>query len=74
MFGPDFLIYNSSEIENKNILLVLEYEDKVIPADILYNKIKDYNISYYYIKNAEHGSVLLSSEFDNVFNKIIEYY
>jgi hypothetical protein len=74
MFGPDFLIYNSSEIENKNILLVLEYEDKVIPADILYNKIKDYNISYYYIKNAEHGSVLLSSQFDNVFNKIIEYY
>lgn len=74
MFGPDFLIYNSSDIENKNILLVLEYDDKVIPADIIYNKIKNKNISYYYLKNAEHGSVLLSSKFNDTFSEIIEYY
>lgn len=74
MFGPDFLVYNSSELENKNILLVLEYDDKVIPADIIYNKIKNKKISYYYLKNAEHGSLLLSSQFDNIFDEIINYY
>ncbi len=74
MFGPDFLIYSSSELEGKNIMLVLEYEDKVIPSDIIYNKIKNSKISYYYIKDAEHGSVLLNSNFDHIFNNIIEYY
>jgi hypothetical protein len=74
MFGPDFLIYNSSEIENKNILLVLEYDDKVIPADIIYNKIKTKNISCYYLRNAEHGSVFFSSKFNDTFSEIIEYY
>ena len=74
MFGPDFLIYDSSELEGKNIMLVLEYNDQVIPSDILYEKIKNTNISYYYLNNAEHGSVLLSSKFDNIFEKIITYY
>lgn len=74
MFGPDFLIYNSKELEGKNILLVLEYNDKVIPADIIYNKVKDNKISYYYLNEADHGSVLLSSKFDNIFDIIIRYY
>lgn len=74
MFGPDFLIYDSSELEGKNIMLVLEYNDRVIPSDILYEKIKNKRISYYYLNDAEHGSVLLSSKFDNIFENIITYY
>jgi len=74
MFGPDFLIYNCNELEGKNIMLVLEYEDKVIPSDIIYNKIKNSKISYYYIKDAEHGSILLNSNFDHIFNEIMKYY
>ncbi len=73
MFGPDFLVYNSSELEDKNILLVLEYDDQVIPAEIIYNKIKNKKISYYYLKNAEHGALLLSSKFNNTFSEIINY-
>jgi hypothetical protein len=73
MFGPDFLVYNSYELEDKNILLVLEYDDQVIPAEIIYNKIKDKKISYYYLKNAEHGTLLLSSKFNNIFSEIINY-
>lgn len=74
MFGPDFLIYDSSELEGKNIMIVLEYNDQVIPADILYEKIKNKRISYYYLNNAEHGSVFLSSKFDDTFENIITYY
>ena len=74
MFGPDFLIYNSSDLENKNILLVLEHEDKVIPSELLYNKIKNKQISYYYLNNAEHGSVLLNSSFNTIFTTIISYF
>lgn len=74
MFGPDFLVYNIKELEGKNILIVLEHKDKVIPSDIIYNKIKDSKISYYYINEAEHGSILLSSRFDNIFDTIIKYY
>jgi hypothetical protein len=74
MFGPDFLIYDSVELEGKNIMLVLEYNDQVIPSDILYEKIKNTKINYYYLDNAEHGSVMLSSKFDNIFELIITYY
>jgi hypothetical protein len=74
MFGPDFLIYDSTELEGKNIMLVLEYNDQVIPSDILYEKIKNKRISYYYLNDADHGSVLLSSKFDNIFENIITYY
>jgi hypothetical protein len=74
MFGPDFLIYDSCELEGKNIMIVLEYNDQVIPADILYEKIKNKRISYYYLNNAEHGSIFLSSKFDNTFENIITYY
>jgi hypothetical protein len=51
----------------------LEYDDQVIPAEIIYNKIKDKKISYYYLKNAEHGTLLLSSKFNNIFSEIINY-
>lgn len=74
MFGPDFLIYDSSELEEKNIMIVLEYNDQVIPSDILYEKIKNKKISHYYLNDAEHGSVLLSSKFDAIFEDIIAYY
>ena len=38
MFGPDFWIYNAKELEGKNILLVLEYDDHVVPSEFLYKK------------------------------------
>ena len=41
MFGPDFLVYSSKELENKNIMLVLEKDDLVIPSELLYFKIKN---------------------------------
>jgi len=74
MFGPDFLIYDSTELEEKNVMIVLEYNDRVIPADILYEKIKNKKISHYYLNDAEHGSLLLSSKFDTIFEDIIAYY
>lgn len=74
MFGPDFLVYDSVELENENILFVLEYNDKVIPADIIYDKIKNKNTNYFYINNAEHGSILLDSKFNTIFNEILNYY
>jgi hypothetical protein len=74
MFGPDFWIYNAKELEGKNILLVLEYDDHVVPSEFLYKKIKDCDISYYYLSNALHGSVLLDPKFESVFKDIIEYY
>lgn len=74
MFGPDFWIYNGTELEQQKIMLILEYNDHVIPAELLYKKIKNKKISYYYLSDALHGSVLLDHKFDNVFNNIIEYF
>lgn len=74
MFGPAFWIYDISEIEDKKILLVLEKDDYVIPADIIYNKLLNKRVNYYYIDHAVHGSVLLDSNFDNIFTNIISYF
>jgi hypothetical protein len=74
MFGPAFWIYDASEIEDKKILLVLEKHDYVIPTDIIYNKLLNKRVNYYYIDNATHGSVLLDSNFNNSFNDIISFF
>ena len=74
MFGPDFWVYNGKELEGKNIMLVLEYDDHVIPCEVLYHKIKNKNISYYYLSDADHGKILLSPKLDGVFEEIIQYY
>jgi hypothetical protein len=74
MFGPAFWIYDASEIEDKKILLVLEKDDNVIPTEIIYNKLLNKRVNYYYIDNAIHGSVLLDSNFNDIFNNIISYF
>ena len=74
MFGPAFWIYDASEIEDKKILLVLEKDDYVIPTEIIYNKLINKRINYYYINKATHGSVLLDSNFNDTFNNIISFF
>ncbi len=70
MFGPDFWIYNSAELDNSNVTMVLEKGDYVIPAELLYNKIKDHT-KCLYINNDEalHGSILMD---DKYYNQIID--
>ena len=72
MFGPDFLIYDSNELNNTNITIILEKNDYIIPAELLYNKIKN-NVTCYYIDNddAIHGSILRDTKYlDNIMNII----
>ena len=72
MFGPDFWIYNSSELLGTNIEMVLEKGDYIIPAELIYNKVKD-KIKCHYIDdvNAVHGSVLMTSKYTDNFINII---
>lgn len=59
MFGPDFWIYNSSELKDSKFVFILEKGDYVVPIDIIYNKIKDRTRCYYIDDdNALHGSIL----------------
>jgi hypothetical protein len=76
MFGPDFWIYDSSELDNKNIMLVLEKGDAIIPAELLYNKIKNNNFKFYYIDddNTQHGSVIFDPRYSDKFDEIMTYY
>lgn len=64
MFGPDFWIYNSSELSGTNVTIILEKSDYVIPAELLYNKIKG-KVDNVYIDDdtALHGSVLMDDKY-----------
>ncbi len=68
MFGPDFWIYNSSELVQTNIEMVFEKGDYIIPAELLYNKTRD-KIKCYYINDdkAVHGTIMMTSKYlDNI--------
>lgn len=72
MFGPDFWIYDSKELVNLNITMVLEKGDYIIPAELIYNKIKD-KTKCYYVDNdkAVHGTILTNSSYTaDIFNII----
>ena len=63
MFGPDFWIYDGVEIQNSNITLVLQKGDHIIPAELLYNKTKDYVKCFYFNDdNIIHGSILMEKK------------
>ena len=73
MFGPDFWIYDSSELENTNITIVLEKGDYIIPADLLYEKIKNKVKCYYYDSDdVTHGLVLMDKKYIPDIINIIE--
>ena len=73
MFGPDFWIYDAKELSNTNITIVLEKYDYIIPAELLYNKIKD-NVKCYYFEydNMSHGTILMDKKYINELFNIIE--
>ncbi len=73
MFGPDFWIYNSKELLDSNITMVLEKGDYIIPAELIYNKIKDKTKCYYVDDDdAVHGTIMTNSSYTNVIFDIIQ--
>lgn len=73
MFGPDFWIYDVNELENKNITIVLEKGDYIIPAELLYHKINGkINCHYFDSDNMMHGSILMENKYKNELLKIID--
>jgi len=76
MFGPDFWIYDSNELDNTNVMLVLEKGDMVIPAELLYNKIKNNKIKFHYIDdiNAVHGSIFFDSKYCKELDTVLTYF
>jgi pimeloyl-ACP methyl ester carboxylesterase len=73
MFGPDFWIYDASELTNTNLTIVLQKNDYVIPAELLYNKIKN-NVKCFYFNNDNmiHGTILMDNSYINDVINIIE--
>jgi hypothetical protein len=74
MFGPDFWIYDASELaEYKNIVIILEKNDYIIPADLIYEKIKNY-VKCYYFNSDEfyHGSILMEKKYSSKLIEIID--
>lgn len=74
MFGPDFWIYDASELlEHKNITVVLEKNDYIIPADLIYDKIKNY-VKCFYLDYDEfyHGTILMDTKYREKLLEIIE--
>jgi hypothetical protein len=70
MFGPDFWIYDSIELNNSNVIIILEKNDHIIPAELLYNKINSTcKCIYINESDANHGSILMN---DKYYNKLIE--
>lgn len=62
MFGPDFLIYDADELNDPKISLVFEKYDHILPAELLFYKMKSHN-KCYLIDDAQHGSILLNSKY-----------
>ena len=74
MYGPDYWIIDMNELSNTNITIILEKNDYVIPAEILYNNIKNVpNIKCHYIDDDEavHGSIIIESKYVNKLIDII---
>jgi len=64
MFGPDFWIYDANELANKNITIILEKGDYIIPAELLYEKIKNTVKCYYFDSDdMSHGSILMEKKY-----------
>lgn len=65
MFGPDFWIYDAGElIEHKNIIIILEKNDYIIPAELIYDKIKNFVKCYYFDSDdMYHGSILMDKKY-----------
>lgn len=73
MFGPDFWIYDVSELANNNITIILEKGDYVIPAELLYNKINGtIKCHYFNYDDMSHGSILMDKKYTSDLLKIIE--
>ncbi len=73
MFGPDFWIYNSKELLDSNITMVLEKGDYIIPAELIYNKIKDKTKCYYVDDDkAVHGTIMTNSYYTDMIFDIIQ--
>ena len=73
MFGPDFWIYDAKELSDTNITIILEKNDYIIPAELLYNKIKN-NVKCYYFEqdNMTHGTILMEKKYISELVSIIE--
>ena len=73
MFGPDFWIYDVNELANKNITIILEKGDYIIPAELLYDKINGVINCHYFNSGAMmHGSILMENKYKNELIKIID--
>lgn len=73
MFGPDFWIYDAEELSNTNITIILEKGDYIIPAELLYEKIKNnVNCKYFDSDEMSHGSILREKKYSDKLIKIIE--
>jgi pimeloyl-ACP methyl ester carboxylesterase len=74
MFGPDFWIYDASELyEHKNIVIILQKNDYIIPAELIYDKIKNY-VKCYYFNSDEftHGTILMEKKYTPKLIEIID--
>lgn len=73
MFGPDFWIYDAKELTDTNYTIILEKNDYVIPAELLYEKINGC-IKCHYFNNEEftHGTILMDRKYINKLLEIIE--
>jgi hypothetical protein len=73
MFGPDFWIYNSNEIVNSNLYMVIQKNDNVIPGDVIYDKIKNKSDCFYLDKDdALHGSILMDDQYRPIIHNILD--
>lgn len=73
MWGHDFWVYDTKDIENKNILFVLQENDHVIAVDKIYNFIKNKNINYYILKNCRHSTIFFDNKYNKIFKEIMEF-
>lgn len=74
MFGPDFWIYDANELkDDKNIVIVLEKNDYIIPANLIYEKIKNF-VKCHYLNTDDmyHGTILMDKKHTSKLIEIIE--
>lgn len=73
LYGPEFWISDYEGMSNHNNLVILSFNDKMVPVKAIYDKMTRYNVPCLLIDNAQHADIFLMDEFKLVLDYVTQH-